>query len=275
MNTSNNCEKYIEVSPGVNLHITDKGTGRPVVLIPGLPLSDEMFKYTYDVLVEHGYRAIGITLRGFGKSDASENYDLDVHANDVNTVLQALELEDAVLGGYSFGGIIAAYYAARYSNQSNVSKLILMSSNVPKFTRADDYSYGPGVDDVNQLIALSETNLGALLDVYGPVFHLTESFMSLSIGNWLNSINLQTTPKAMTQGLILLRDFDLRPVLGYIEIPTIIFHSTDDATVPFVIAEQALADIKNAQMVVFDKGGHWYIFVEQEKFYYELLKAIE
>jgi pimeloyl-ACP methyl ester carboxylesterase len=273
MNVSDSREKYIEVSPGVELHITDKGTGKPVVLIPGLPLSDEMFKYTYDVLVEHGYRAIGITLRGFGKSDTSENYDIDMHANDINTVIEALQLEDAVIGGYSFGGIIAAYYIARY-NPSNVCKLILISSNVPKYTRADDYPYGPGVDDVNQLIALSETNLGALLDVYGPVFHLEESFMPLSIGNWLNSINLQTTPKAMTQGIVLLRDFDLRSVLGDIEIPTVIFHSKNDATVPFAIAEQALAGIKNAQIVVFDKGGHWYIFVEQEKFYHELLKSI-
>jgi pimeloyl-ACP methyl ester carboxylesterase len=77
-------------------------------------MSSEIFKYTSAFLVANGYRAIGITLRGFGRSDASEKYDLEMHARDVHTVLDTLQLEDAVLGGYSFGGVIAAYYVAQY-----------------------------------------------------------------------------------------------------------------------------------------------------------------
>jgi pimeloyl-ACP methyl ester carboxylesterase len=232
-----------------------------------------MFKHTYDALADTGYRAIGITLRGFGKSDASEKYDIDVHANDIHKVLDVLQLEDVVLGGYSFGGVIAAYYIAKY-NPSRVSKLVLMSANVPKYTRQEDYPYGPGIDDVNQLVAFSETNLADMLDVYGPVFNLNTSLMPLPVGNWLTAINLQTTQKAMTQGVILLRDTDLRPILGNIEIPTAIFHDRADNIVPFEIAEQAQAHIKNSHIVIFENGGHWYIFTEQDKFHEELLKFI-
>jgi len=99
-----NDERYIPVAPDVRLHVTDNGSGRPVVLLPGLPMSSEIFKYTSDFLVANGYRAIGITLRGLGRSEASEKYDLETHARDVHTVLDTLQLEDAVLGGYSFGG---------------------------------------------------------------------------------------------------------------------------------------------------------------------------
>jgi len=274
VNSFGSSEKYIEVGPGIKLHITDKGVGRPIILIPGLPMGNEMFKYTYEILVGHGYRVIGITLRGFGKSDASEEYDIDLHAQDIHSVLKTLKLEDVVLAGYSFGGVIAAYYIAQY-NPSNVKNLILISANVPKYTRSDNYPYGPAVDDVNQLIAFSETNLAAMLDVYGPVFHLEESFMPPSIGTWLNGIILKTTQKAMTQGLVTLRDVDLRPIIGHIEIPTTIFHGKDDALVPFEIAEQAHAMIKNAQIEVFDKGGHWFIFTEQEKFHNALLRTID
>ncbi|EKD24521.1 MAG: alpha/beta hydrolase fold protein, partial [uncultured bacterium (gcode 4)] len=61
--------EYIEVKPNVRLHITDAGEGRPIVLLPGWPLSDEMYEYQYNDLIKNNFRVIGITLRGFGKSD--------------------------------------------------------------------------------------------------------------------------------------------------------------------------------------------------------------
>jgi len=72
-------EEYIEVEKNVRLHVTDIGEGKPIVLIHGWPLSDEMYEYQYQYLVEKGFRIIGITLRGFGKSDkpyGKYNYDV-------------------------------------------------------------------------------------------------------------------------------------------------------------------------------------------------------
>ena len=61
--------EFIEVEKNVRLHISDLGEGSPVVLIHGWPLSDAMYEYQYAALIENGFRAIGITLRGFGQSD--------------------------------------------------------------------------------------------------------------------------------------------------------------------------------------------------------------
>jgi len=61
--------EYIEVEKNVHLHVTDIGSGRPIVLIHGFPLSDEMYEYQYAALAKAGFRAIGITMRGFGHSD--------------------------------------------------------------------------------------------------------------------------------------------------------------------------------------------------------------
>jgi len=271
--TDNCSEKYIEVGEGVKLHITDKGSGQPIVLLPGLPMSDEIFKFTYEALVANGYRAIGITLRGFGKSDSGSHYDIDLHAKDVDTVLMTLELEDVVLVGYSYGGTIAAYYAAVYK-PGIVKQLILISANVPAYVQRDDYPFGVTPEAFDEIIAFSKTNLKEMVDVYGPLFQLEKSFMPLNLGNWITGINLQATQEAVTQGLIILRNLDLRPLLSQIEISTTIFHDKNDNTVPFELAEQTLLGLPNAKLVVFDQGGHWFIFTETERFNKELLLAI-
>ncbi|MBK5245522.1 MAG: alpha/beta hydrolase, partial [Eubacteriaceae bacterium] len=86
--------EYIEVEPNVRLHITDAGKGRPIVLIHGWPLSDEMYEYQYNELINKNFRVIGITLRGFGKSDKPYGaYDYDVHASDIKKVLDKLKIE--------------------------------------------------------------------------------------------------------------------------------------------------------------------------------------
>jgi len=72
---------YIEVEKNVHLHVTDIGSGRPIVLIHGFPLSDEMYEYQYAALAKAGFRAIGITMRGFGHSDKpGTGYDYDTYA---------------------------------------------------------------------------------------------------------------------------------------------------------------------------------------------------
>jgi len=107
--------EYIEVEPNVRLHITDAGEGRPILLIHGWPLSDEMYEYQYNDLINKNFRAIGITLRGFGKSNKPYGeYNYDVHASDIKAVLDILEIEDAVLVGFSMGGAIAIRFVANY-----------------------------------------------------------------------------------------------------------------------------------------------------------------
>jgi len=93
---------YIEVETNVRLHITDAGESRPIVLINGWPLSDEMFEYQYNDLINDNFRVIGITWRGFGKSDKPYGtYNYDLHAFNLKNILCKLEIEDAVLGSFS------------------------------------------------------------------------------------------------------------------------------------------------------------------------------
>ncbi|WP_228451981.1 alpha/beta fold hydrolase [Chryseobacterium sp. G0186] len=176
--TSLTREEYIEVEKNVKLHVTDLGNGPAVVLIHGLPLNDAMFEYQYQELVEKGYRVVGITLRGFGKSSKPfGTYDYNVFAEDIEEVIKKLKLENVTLGGFSMGGAVAIHYVAKYGNK-HVSKLALFGAAAPIWTQRDDYPYGLRIEDLNGLIALSKTNRPLLLQNISKIFGATETSIS-------------------------------------------------------------------------------------------------
>ena len=264
--------EYIEVEPNVRLHVTDGGEGRPIVLIPGWPLSDEMYEYQYNDLMNHNFRVIGITLRGFGKSDKPMGaYDYDVHASDIRRVLNMLDIKDAVLGGFSMGGAIAIRCAAE-DNGSRVSRLALFGAAAPIWTQRKDFPYNLPKSAVDELIQLNHRDRPKLLSDFAKIFSAAETSLNEGIGSWLNGICLSASSHATAQCLISLRDTDLRPDLAKITIPTVIMHGRKDKICSFDLAEQMKADISNSHIVAFENSGHSLFLEETHKFNAELIK---
>ncbi|MBY0479450.1 MAG: alpha/beta hydrolase [Chitinophagaceae bacterium] len=268
-------EEYIEVEKNVKLHVTDLGEGKTVVLIHGWPLSDAMYEYQYHDLVQKRFRVVGITLRGFGKSDKPYGkYDYDVYADDIKVVLDKLDIKDATLGGFSMGGAIAIHYVAKY-NAAHISKLALFGAAAPVWTKRADYPFGFSKEDVNGLIQLSMTNRPQLLENFGKIFGATETALSIGLGNWLGGINFEASSYATTQSLIALRETDLRSELSKIKIPAAIFHGVKDKICEFALAEQMQKGIKNSYIVRFENSGHGLFLEELEKFNAELVSFIQ
>jgi len=264
--------EYIEVEPNVRLHITDAGEGRPIVLIHGWPLSDEMYEYQYNALIKNNFRAIGITLRGFGKSDKPYGeYDYTIHALDIKNVLSTLDIKDAVLVGFSMGGSIAIRYVSTYK-EAHVSKLALCGAAAPLWTQRNDFKYNLPKSAVDELIALNYKDRPQLLANFGKIFSATENSLSKGIASWLYGINLSASSYATAQCLIALRDADLRPDLKKITIPTVIMHGKKDKICSFDLAEQMKSGIPNSRLVVFEKSGHSMFLEETDKFNSELIK---
>jgi len=264
--------EYIEVEPNVRLHITDAGEGRPIILIHGWPLSDEMYEYQYNDLINAGFRAIGITLRGFGKSDKPYGaYNYDVHVSDIKKVLDILDIKNAVLGGFSMGGSIAVRYAAG-NNGTHISKLALFGAAAPIWTQRDDFKFNLPKSAVDDLIALNYKDRPKLLSNFAKIFSATETSLNKGIGAWLTGINLSASSYATAQCLIALRDTDLRVDLAKITIPTLIMHGKKDKICSFDLAEQMKASILNSHLVVFENSGHSMFLEETEKFNRELIK---
>lgn len=265
-------EEFIEVEKNVRLHVTDLGNGRPIVLIHGWPLSDAMYEYQYQYLVEKGFRVIGITLRGFGKSDKPfGTYNYDVYADDIYTVLHKLEIQDAVLGGFSMGGGVVIRYITRH-NSAHVSKLALFGAAAPVWTKQPDFPIGLTDDQADGLIAQSRSNRAQMVDDFGSGLGVNENSISPALVNWLAAINMEASPYATTQSLLAIRATDLRPELSKIHIPVAIFHGVYDKNCDFGLAIELNKRISNSYIVRFENSGHALFIEEQDKFNAELEK---
>ncbi|MDQ1166474.1 alpha/beta fold hydrolase [Flavobacterium sp. SORGH_AS_0622] len=264
--------EFIEVEPNVKLHVTDLGEGQPIVLIHGWPLNDAMYEYQYQYFVQKGFRVIGISMRGFGKSDRPYGkYDFDVFSDDIKVVLDKLKIENAVLGGFSMGGAVVIHYMAKY-NGAHVSKLALFAAAAPSWKQREGFPYGATDEAAAGLIHTTRTNRQQLIEDFGKAFGASENAISPTMSQWLASINSDASPYATTQSIIALRDLDLRPALSKINVPVAIFHGTKDKLCDFVFAEQLHKGLKNSYIVKFENSGHALFIEEMEKFNTELEK---
>jgi len=264
--------EYIETERYVNLHVTDGGEGRPIVLLPGWPLSDEMYEYQYNDLMNKDFRVIGITLRGFGRSSKPYGaYNYDVHARDIKSVLDKLDIKDAVLVGFSMGGAIAIRYMATYDS-AHVSKLVLAGAAAPIWTQRKDFPYNLTQSAVDELIELNFKDRPKLLADFAKIFSASETSLNAGIGKWLKGIELVATAHATAQCLYALRDTDLREDLKKINVPTLILHGKLDKICSFDLANQLKARIKGSELIPFENSGHSLFLEETKKFNRELIK---
>lgn len=264
--------EYIEVEKNVRLHVTDLGEGQPIVLIHGWPLSDEMYEYQYQYLSRKGFRVIGITLRGFGKSDKPYGrYDFDVFSDDIKVVLEKLKIENAVLGGFSMGGAVVIHYVTKY-NAAHISKLALFGAAAPSWRKRDGAPFGISEADGNGLVLQTMTARQDLIAGFGAAFPAKEGNISKNVEKWLENINLEASPYAITESIKALLNLDLRPQLSKISIPVAIFHGTQDKLCSFELANELNKGIKNSRIIRFENSGHALFVEESEKFNTELEK---
>jgi non-heme chloroperoxidase len=266
--------EFIEVETNVRLHIRDWGQGKTIVFIPGWPLSHEMYEYQFTQLPKQGYRCVGITLRGFGKSSKPwGEYTYDVFADDVKKVLEALDLRDVTLAGFSMGGAIALHYMARHKGE-RVSKLALFGAAAPSFTKRHGFQYGLEPTAVNGFIESCYADRAKLNEDFGKIFFRSENAVSLKLGEWFHNMGMEASPHATAACLIALRDTDLRGDMAKVNVPTMILHATQDKICLFKLAEAMAAGIRGAKLIGFENSGHALFYEEKEKFNTELMNFV-
>lgn len=264
---------YIQVEPNVRVFIRDWGTGKPIVFIHGWPYSQEIFEYQYLPLLEHGYRCIGIDLRGYGRSDQPYGtYDFDVFADDLYRVFEALDLQAVTLLGFSMGGAVAVRYMGKYLG-ARVAKLGLLSASTPCLTKKPDFPQGRDESVYNNFLNKIYTDRAQTLADFGKaMFHQP---ISSALADWFTNIAMQASPQATAMTIAALRDADLRPDLTKIEVPTAIMHGVHDSSAPMEItAEVNHKAIKDSQLIRFENSGHGIFLDEREKLNTELIRLV-
>jgi non-heme chloroperoxidase len=264
--------KKIESTNGVKINVEDLGgTGIPVVFVHGWPFNHKMFEYQFIELPKHGYRCIGIDLRGFGDSDKPWNgYSYDIMADDVNAVLNALNIENAVLVGFSIGGAISIRYMARHYG-AHIQKLALLAAAAPCLTKRPDFSYGLDKSALDGLIQGTYTDRPSMIKNFSQLFFHSPGKLSTEFNIWNLSLGLAASAHATIHCAVLLRDEDLRKDLGSIQAPTLILHGKDDRLCPFDLGKKMNEGIKGSKLIAVENAGHGFCYEERERINSELV----
>jgi len=258
----------------VNINVEEIGTGKPVVFIHGWPVNHNMFEYQFNELPKHGYRCIGIDLRGYGESDKPwDGYTYDTFADDIKAVLDALNVENATLIGFSMGGATAIHYMARHQG-AHVNKLVLMAAAAPVFTQREDFPYGAPKSAADDLIAGTYADRPAMLKNFSQIFFHTPEKLSPEFQTWNLNLGLAASSYATIQSALLLRDADLRPDMAHIQVPTAILHGENDKVCPFDLAKVMHEGIKGSTLVPFAGAGHGFFYEQHDKVNAELVRFI-
>ncbi|HET9510754.1 MAG TPA: alpha/beta hydrolase, partial [Sphingomonas sp.] len=143
---------YVKTRDGTDIYVKDWGTGRPVVLIHGWPLSSDMWDAQAMALADAGFRVIAYDRRGFGRSGQPwDGYDYDTLTDDLADVLQATgAIENVTLVGFSMGGGEVARYMSRHGGKGVVSAALL-GSIVPYMLKTDDNPNGVPEDALQEI----------------------------------------------------------------------------------------------------------------------------
>ena len=244
----------------VELNYTDQGTGAPVVLIHGWPLSGRSWEAQVPALVSAGHRVITYDRRGFGESSQPwGGYDYDTFAADLDVLMTTLDLTGATLVGFSMGGGEVVRYIATYGT-TRVAKAVLASA-VPPFLFKSEGNPDGGLDD--ETIAGFEAGVKgdrpAFLDGFTTGFFTAGDKMTVSEPQraYALSIAAIASPKGTLDCVGAFGRTDFRADLEKVTVPTLVIHGDSDGVVPFEISGKRSAElIKGAKLHVIKGGPH-------------------
>ncbi|MFD2444989.1 alpha/beta fold hydrolase [Bacillus sp. CGMCC 1.16607] len=147
--------KYIEVDPGVELFVQDVGVGEPIVFIPGFTFTTEVFSKQVEYFSKTN-RVIVVDPRSHGRSTMSihgNNYI--THGSDLHVVLKALNVENAMLVGWSFGCFTVWEFIKQYGLDSIKSLILVDMPPKSLSTNNDDWVEG----SLDEIAAIYNTYL--------------------------------------------------------------------------------------------------------------------
>lgn len=251
---------YVTTTDNTKLYVKDWGSGRPVILLHGWPLSADSWDDQAMAIADAGYRAISYDRRGFGRSSQPwTGYDYDTLTDDLAAVIEQTGAQDAVLIGFSMGGGEVARYMSRHGAKS-VSKAVLVSSVVPFMLQTDSNPHGTEQSKFEEMTAAMKEDrakffAGFFKDFYGVslISHpVSEPLMEAS-----RSVAMQASLKATLACASAFATTDFRPDLAHFRVPTLIIHGTDDKTVPIDASGRAAArGIAQSILIEYDGAPH-------------------
>ena len=244
----------------IDIYYEDHGTGDPVVLIHGWPLSGRSWEKQVPALIKAGYRVITYDRRGFGDSSkAWTGYEYDTLARDLDRLLTKLDLGNVTLVGFSMGGGEVARYLGTHGS-GRVRRAVFVSAVTPYLLKAADNPAGVDLGVFDGIRAALDGDRPAFLSGFLQNFYNADVLRGTRISDdvlrlsW--TIAAGASPKG-THDLVAAWGTDFRADLGRITVPTLIVHGDADRIIPLEVAGKRMpALVKGSRLVVIKGGPH-------------------
>ena len=267
-----------ENSGNIDLYYEDHGSGKPVVLIHGYPLSGASWEKQVPGLLEAGHRVITYDRRGFGKSSQpTTGYNYDTFAEDLYKVVTHLELRDFALVGFSMGGGEVARYLGKYGSKG-VSKAVFLSSVPPFLLKTKDNPEGVDGSVFEGIQKAIIADRYTFFTEFFKNFYNTDVFMGKRVSEHVvhASWNLAAGASA-TASLACVPTWheDFRDDLSRVDVPTLVIHGDADRIVPFTAAGMRTAKlIQGARLITVKEGPHYITWTHAEQVNSALLEFL-
>jgi pimeloyl-ACP methyl ester carboxylesterase len=262
----------------IELYYEDHGSGRPVVLIHGWPLSGRSWEAQVPALVEAGHRVVTYDRRGFGwSSQPWTGYDYDTLAADLDALLTHLDLADVTLVGFSMGGGEVVRYLSTYGSDRIVS--VVLAGAVPPYLYKSDDNPDGGLDDptVEQLQQGVIGDRIAFLEGFTHNFFSAGKLLKVSEDQrrYARDIGAFASPKGTLDCIGAFSYTDFRADIAKVALPTLVIHGDSDSIVPFEVSGKRSAElIPGAELVVLKGAPHGFNLSHASEFNAALLKFL-
>jgi len=272
----------ITTADGVQLYYKDWGPkdGPVVTFSHGWPLSSDSWESQMLFLASEGYRVVAHDRRGHGRSSQPwEGNDMDHYADDLAAVIDALDLQDVTLVGFSTGGGEVARYIGRHGT-GRVKKAVLVSAVPPMMLKTAD---NPGGLPLEVFDGIRKASLEDRAQLYldlasGPFYGFNRPGAKVSQGlidNW-RAQGMQAGHKNTYDSIAAFSATDFREDLKKFDVPTLVIHGDDDQIVPLDISGKAsAAQIKDAKLIVYPGAPHGLTDTHKERFNNDLLAFLK
>ena len=255
---------YIDVgkenSGPIGLYYEDHGSGKPVVLIHGYPLSSSSWEKQVPVLLAAGSRVIAYDRRGFGQSSQpTTGYHYDTFAEDLHKLITHLKLRDFALVGFSMGGGEVARYIGRYGSK-DVSKAVIIGGVPPFLLKTADNPEGVDSSVFEGIQKAVAADRYAFFTEFFKNFYNTDVNLGKRVSEQAVQASWNVAAAASaTASLACVPTWheDFRNDVAKINVPTLVIHGDADRIVPISAAGQRTAKLINgAELVVIKDGPH-------------------
>jgi non-heme chloroperoxidase len=249
-----------ENSSNIELYYEDHGSGKPVVLIHGYPLSGASWEKQVPVLLNAGYRVITYDRRGFGKSSQpTTGYNYDTFAKDLHELITHIKLRDFCLIGFSMGGGEVARYLGKYGSK-DASKAVIISGVPPYLLKTADNPEGVDGSVFAGIEKAVADDRYAFFTGFFQNFYNTDVLLGKSVSEQTVQASWNVGASASsTASLACVAAWheDFREDLARIDVPTLVIHGDADRILPITAAGlRTVKLIKGARLLVVKDGPH-------------------